>query len=96
MRQSTVRRRNRQRKNNKLQYQSKLDLARQMLQQVFLLLPKTNPVYVLFDSWYTSAKLVKWIRQHGWHVIAAIKSNRKVSGQKLTDRHHAQKGRSYE
>jgi len=96
LRQSTVRRRNRQRKNNKLQYQSKLDLARQMLQQVFLLLPKTNPVYVLFDSWYTSAKLVKWIRQHGWHVIAAIKSNRKVSGQKLTDRHHAQKGRSYE
>ncbi len=67
-----------------------------MLQQVIALLPKTNPVYVLFDSWYTSAKLVKWIRQQGWHVIAAIKSNRKVSGQKLTDWHHDFKGRSYE
>ena len=71
-------------------------LAREMLQQVIHLLPKTNPVYVLFDSWYTSAKLVKWIRQQGWHVIAAIKSNRKVSGQKLTQWHHAFKGRSYD
>jgi hypothetical protein len=59
-------------------------------------LPNTNPVYVLFDSWYTSARLVKWIRQQGWHVIAALKCNRKVSGQKLTDWHHAFKGRSYD
>jgi len=96
LRESTVRRLNRRRQQNKLRYHSKLDLAREMLQQVFPYLPKTNPVYVLFDSWYTSAKLVKWIRQQGWHVIAAIKSNRKVSGQKLTDWHHAYKGRSYE
>jgi Transposase DDE domain len=67
-----------------------------MLQQVVSFLPQTNPVYLLFDSWYTSAKLVKWIRQQGWHVIAAIKSNRKVSGQKLTDWHRQFKGRSYE
>jgi hypothetical protein len=96
LRESTVRRLNRRRQKNKLRYHSKLDLAREMLQQVFPYLPKTNPVYVLFDSWYTSAKLVKWIRQQGWHVIAAIKSNRKVSGQKLTDWHHAYKGRSYD
>ena len=81
---STVRRLNRRRQNTKLCYQSKLELAREMLQQVLSYLPKTNPVYVLFDSWYTSAKLVKWIRQQGWHVIAAIKSNRKLSGRKLT------------
>jgi len=96
LRESTVRRLNRRRQNTKLRYRSKLELAREMLQQVVSLLPQTNPVYVLFDSWYTSAKLVKWIRQQSWHVIAAIKSNRKVSGQKLTNWHHDFKGRSYE
>jgi hypothetical protein len=96
LRESTVRRLNRRRKNTRLRYKSKLELAREMLQQVVSFLPKTNPVYVLFDSWYTSAKLVKWIRQQGWHVIAAIKSNRKVSGRKLTDWHHDFKGRSYD
>jgi hypothetical protein len=95
LRQSTVRRLNRQRKQNKLRYRSKLELTQQMLQQVRSLLPPENPVYVLFDSWYTSAKLVKWIRQQGWHVIAAVKSNRKVSGKKLTDWHKDLKGYSY-
>jgi DDE superfamily endonuclease len=95
LREKTVRRLNRRRQNTKLRYQSKLDLAREMLQQVISYLPKTNPVYVLFDSWYTSAKLVKWIRQQDWHVIAAIKSNRKVSGQQLSAWHHAFKGCSY-
>src|ERR1700722_2755274 len=96
LRESTVRRLNRRRKNTKLRYRSKLELAREMLQQVVSFLPRTNPVYVLFDSWYTSAKLVKWIRQQGWHVFAAIKSNRKVSGWKLTDWHHCFKGHSYD
>jgi hypothetical protein len=97
LRESTVRRLNRRRKKNtKLRYQSKLALAQEMLQQVISYLPKTNPVYVLFDSWYTSAKLVKWIRQQGWHVIAAIKSNRKLSGQKLTQWHHELKGCAYQ
>jgi hypothetical protein len=67
-----------------------------MLYQVFSKLPKTNPVYVLFDSWYTSAKLVKEIRLLGWHVIAAIKSNRKLSGRKLTQWHHDFKGNAYQ
>jgi DDE superfamily endonuclease len=96
LRESTVRRLNRRRKNTKLRYKSKLELAREMLQQVISYLPKTNPVYVLFDSWYTSAKLVNWIRQQGWHVIAAIKSNRKFSGQKLTDWHHDLKRCAYQ
>lgn len=95
LRSATVRRLNRRRKKNKLRYQSKLVLAQQMLQQVLPFLPKGHPVYVLFDSWYTSAKLVRWIRQQGWHVIAAVKSNRKVSGQKLTQWHHDLKGCSY-
>jgi hypothetical protein len=96
LRESTVRRLNRRRENTKLRYRSKLELAREMLQQVHSFLPQTNPVYVLFDSWYTSAKLVKWIRQQGWHVIAAIKSNRKLSGRKLTQWHHDLKGHSYD
>jgi hypothetical protein len=87
----------RRRKQNRrlLQYHSKLDLARQMLAQIVSLLPKDTPVYVLFDSWYTAAKLVKWIRQQGWHVIAGLKSNRNVSGKKLTDWHNELKGRRY-
>jgi hypothetical protein len=96
LRECTVRKLNRRRKKGKLRYRSKLALAQEMLQQVVSLLPQTNPVYVLFDSWYTSAKLLKWIRQQGWHVIAAIKSNRKVGGRKLTDWHHDFKGHSYE
>jgi hypothetical protein len=96
LRESTVRRLNRRRKNTRLRYQSKLELAREMLQQVISFLPKANPTYVLFDSWYTSAKLVKWIRQQNWHVIAAIKSNRKFFGRKLTDWHHDHKGHSYD
>jgi hypothetical protein len=97
LRQSTVRRRNRRRsKDNKLCYHSKLELTRQMLEQVLPLLPKGCPVYVLFDSWYTSAKLVRWVRQQGWHVIAGVKSNRNLSGQKLTSWHAKLKGRSYE
>jgi hypothetical protein len=96
LRQSTVRRRNKRRsKNNKLRYYSKLDLTQQMLQQVLPLLPKECSVYVLFDSWYTSAKLVRWVRQQRWHVIAGVKSNRNLSGRKLTCWHTEQKGRPY-
>jgi hypothetical protein len=96
LRASTVRRLNKCRtSDNKLHYRSKLELARQMLELIRSRLPAHTPVYVLFDSWYTSAKLVKWIRQQGWHVIAAIKSNRKVSGQKLTAWHNDLKGRRY-
>lgn len=95
LRQNTVRRLNRRRQDNRLRYQSKLELAREMLQHIIGKLPAGTPVYVLFDSWYTSAKLVRWIRQQGWHVIAGLKSNRKLSGRKLTDWHKDFKGRRY-
>ncbi len=99
LRQCTVRRLNkdkRRRHKHRLRYRSKLDLAWEMLQQVIPHLPPAHPVYVLFDSWYTSAKLVKWIRQQGWHVIGAVKSNRKRDGQRLTAWHHALKGHCYD
>lgn len=95
LRQSTVRRLNRRRQHNRLRYRSKLALTREMLQQILHQLPAGKQVYVLFDSWYTSAKLVKWIVQQGWHVIAGLKSNRKVSGRKLTQWHKDLKGRRY-
>jgi DDE superfamily endonuclease len=97
LRQATVRKRNRKRSGQpKLRYVSKLELARQLLAQISSLLPKGVPVYVLFDSWYTSAKLIRWIRQQGWHVIAGIKSNRKVSGRQVSAWHGDLKGRPYD
>jgi DDE superfamily endonuclease len=97
LRQATVRKRNRQRSGqNKLRYVSKLELTRQMLEQLRPLLPEGVPVYVLFDSWYTSAKLVRWIRNQQWHVLAGIKSNRKVSGCKVSAWHQDFKGRPYD
>ena len=98
LRAGTVRKRNRSRQRvgqKPLRYVSKPELALQMLRQVSGLLPPGVPVYVLFDSWYTSAKMVRWIRQQGWHVIAAIKSNRSVSGQKLSAWHHELKRTRY-
>jgi hypothetical protein len=67
-----------------------------MLQHIRSHLPKSHAVYGLFDSWYTSAKLVKWIRQQGWHVLAAVKSNRNLSGRPLTAWHKDLKGCSYD
>jgi hypothetical protein len=97
LRQATVTKRNRHRsRGHKLVYRSKLELAQQMLEQVKPFLPPGVAVYVLFDSWYTSAKLVRWIRDQQWHVIAGIKSNRKVSGQKVCDYHRCCKGQLYD
>jgi DDE superfamily endonuclease len=95
LRQSTVRRINRRRNNQRLRYRSKLELARALLQEIIAYLPADQAVYVLFDSWYTSAKLVRWIGEQGWHVIAGLKSNRKVSGRKMTDWHKELKGQRY-
>jgi hypothetical protein len=97
LRHSTVQKCNRKRSpDRKLVYRSKLELAQQMLEQVQPLLPPGVAVYVLFDSWYTSATLVRWIRDQQWHVIAGLKSNRKVSGQKLSAWHHSLKGHPYD
>lgn len=47
-------------------------------------LPKGFPVYILFDSWYASNKLIKFCRRRGWHVICAVKSNRIFQGKRLS------------
>lgn len=77
VREKTVRRINRQRtKGQQLKFQSKYRLARAMLAEIAPLLPDDFRVYVLFDSWYSSAKLIRYCRRHAWHVIAGLKSNR--------------------
>jgi len=96
LREQTVRRLRRQDPECQLKYKSKLTLADEMLEQISLPLPKGPQVYVLFDSWYTSAKLVRAIRRRGWHVIAGLKSNRNVNGQKLTTWHKTFKGQRYQ
>jgi hypothetical protein len=84
MREKTVRRLNRERpKGKRLKFRSKYSLARAMLAELEPLIPDGYPVYVLFDSWYASAKLIKWCRRRNWHVICALKSNRCLNGENV-------------
>lgn len=79
LREKTVRRLNRKRPSDKrLRFRTKYALAREMLVELDALLPKGHKVYVLFDSWYASKKLIKFCRRKRWHVICALKSNRGI------------------
>ena len=85
LREKTVRRLNRQRApEHRLHFRKKTSLARDMLEGLQQLLPAGFRVYVLFDSWYASNRLLQWCRRQGWHIICAIKSNRKLGDKKLT------------
>jgi hypothetical protein len=87
LRASTVRRINRQRPlAQRLPFVSKLRLARRILEALRPLLPRGWEVYVQFDSWYASARLLKYIHRQGWHSVCGLKSNRKLSGKRL-DQH---------
>ena len=88
LREKTIRRLNRERPSEKrLGYRSKYALAREMLVELEPLLPKGHKVYVLFDSWYASKKLINFCRRQKWHVICAIKSNRRIDKVRV-DRHN--------
>jgi hypothetical protein len=90
LRKETVRRLNRQRASDqRVVYQSKLDLVREMLTEIAPLLPPDFTVYVEFDSWYSSAPLINWIRKQGWHVVGGLKANRQVNHRPLSQRWHA-------
>ncbi len=83
LRDKTVRRINRKRpQQQRLKFKSKYRLAREMLLELKAFIPKGWKVYVLFDSWYASAKLLKFIHRQGksWHTLCAIKSNRTLNG----------------
>jgi len=56
---------------------TKIDLAMELLTEAMKIY-KIKPGYVLMDSFYPAAKLLKMIRKFGWHWIAKIKSNRLI------------------
>jgi hypothetical protein len=84
LREKTVRQLNRKRsKEQRLRFRSKYALTQEMLSSLKAQLPEGYRVYVLFDSWYASHKLLKFCRRQGWHVICALKSNRLLNDKKL-------------
>lgn len=96
LREKTVRRLNRQRaKADRLPFRTKYRIARQMLVDLKPLLPKGWPVYVQFDSWYASRRLIKFVRRQGWHVTCGLKHNRHLNGQRLDTHAQALKHRWY-
>jgi len=81
LRAKTVRRINRHRAaGQRISFRSKNTLARQILEALRPLLPKGWAIYVQFDSWYASAKLIKYVRRQGWHVTCGLKCNRTLNG----------------
>jgi hypothetical protein len=95
LREKTVRRLNRKReKKNRLHFRSKYRIARTILEQLRPLLPKGWKVVVQFDSWYASARLIKYCRRQSWHVIlrqaqdrlCGLKCNRLLSDKRV-DKH---------
>ncbi|RPI34672.1 MAG: transposase, partial [Chloroflexota bacterium] len=96
-REKKVRLLNRERESgHRLHYRSKYHLARNMLEELAQLLPQGHRVYVLFDSWYASAKLIKFCRRQRWHVICAIKSNRRIDKKRIDQHNQALKHQSYQ
>ena len=64
LRAKTVRRLNRKRKKQeRLHFRSKYRIARTILEQLRPLLPQGWKVVVQFDSWYASARLIKYCRR---------------------------------
>lgn len=63
----------------KQQFKSKNDLAIEMIQGYES--SEEELVYVLADSWYTSKRLVDVCNGKGFHLIAGIKTNRKIAPQ---------------
>jgi hypothetical protein len=97
LREKTVRRLNRDRvPEQRLHFRKKTTLAQAMLAELQQLLPPGFQVYVLFDSWYAANRLLKFCRRQGWQVVCAIKSNRKLDDQKLSQWSQALRHQRYQ
>lgn len=68
----------------RLRFRKQTNLAQDMLAALQQLVPGTFQVYVLFDRWYASNRLMKFCHRQGWHVVCAITSNRKLDATKLS------------
>jgi hypothetical protein len=96
LRKRTVRRINRHRPpERRVRFICKYRLARQILEDCRRLIPQDVAVYVQFDAWYASARLLKYIRRQGWHATCGVRSNRLLSRQRLDQRFMAQRHRRY-
>ncbi len=96
LRAKTVRRINRHRPpDQRIPLRSKNSLARSILEALRPLLPRGWTVYVQFDSWYASEKLIKYVRRQGWHVVCGLKCNRKLNGKRLDQLAYALRHRRY-
>ena len=97
LREKAVRRLNRGRsKEERIRFRKKTSLALEMLKELNELLPAGFQVYVLFDSWYASNRLLKFCRRRDWHVICAVKSNRLLNEMKLSQWNQTLKHQRYE
>lgn len=97
LRAKKVRQLNRDRKaGGRLPYRSKYALAREMLVELSPWLPPGYRVYVLFDSWYASARLIKFCRRQRWHVICALKSNRRIDKKRIDQHNQLLKHKRYQ
>jgi hypothetical protein len=96
LRRQTVRKLNRARRRGEaLPFRTKLTIARDMLKAIAPLIPKEYQVYLLFDSWYASAKFIKWCLKRKWHVICRLKSNRQLDRVPVKHHHQRLKHRRY-
>ena len=96
LREKTVRRLNRKRpKGQRLPFRTKYRIARQMLVELAPLLPEGWQVYVQFDSWYASRRLIKYVRRQDWHVNCGLKHNRQLNGKRLDQLAYALRHRRY-
>jgi SRSO17 transposase len=59
-------------------FKSKIDIAKDFITS-FVAPSNCEKIYCLMDSWYTNNKLVETSLAKGYHLIGAIKSNRKIS-----------------
>jgi hypothetical protein len=71
-----------------LTYHALPSLVQQMLDEIAPQLPAKCKVYVLFDAWYASSELLRFIRAHGWHFICAAKANRRLDTYSLAEWWH--------
>jgi hypothetical protein len=92
----TVRRLNRSRqKQHRLHFASKYRIVRSILECLVPLIPKTVRVYVECDAWYSSARLITYVRRQDWHIICRVKANRRLDKQKISARDAAQRHQRY-
>lgn len=80
LRARTVRRINRKRKPaDRVAFISKTRLAQAIIKDLQRWLPSDYRIYVHFDAWYASAKLINFIHRQGYFTVCAIKHNRKLN-----------------